>query len=131
MTLLLSVLVLCTVALLGQATWRPSLSQSLDSDLDDQLCSSKTHLSTIIDIHESMERGAELMDGVRKDSLVECMTGCCATMGCDLALFKNEGLSKTGKNCYYVHCGVEENCVMVQHSAFTSVLFIPSTHASH
>ena len=116
-----------SLALPGHAVW--THTQSLDSDLDNQLCPSKVNRGSIIDIHESMAKGAELMDGLTKDSLEECMAGCCRTSGCDLALFKNEGLSKTGKNCYYVHCGLKENCVLVQHESFTSVTFMPSTSA--
>ena len=127
---LLGVVLLSCLSLLGQAAWNHMLVQTLDSDLDDQLCPSKTHLATIIDIHKSMEQGAELMDGVKKDTVEECMAGCCATNGCDLALFKNEGLSKTGKNCYYVHCGQLENCILVAHTAFTSVVFLPSMYTN-
>lgn len=122
---LLEVLLL---VLLGQwtvvcARWPLSNEQSLDSDLDDMLCPSNQYSRTIIDIHASMERGAELLDGRWSADLASCSAGCCNTQGCDLALFKNEGSSKSGKNCYYVRCGNFRNCVMVEHAAFTSVAF--------
>lgn len=100
------------------------ISQTLDSDLDSLLCSPTNYRGYIIDIHESMSKGAELLDGVLANSLATCMSGCCKTRGCDLALYKNEGVSNTGKNCYYVQCGVLDNCVLVKHSAFTSVSFL-------
>ena len=127
---LLSVVTFSSLALLGEAMLATHL-QSLDTDLDNQLCQSKTHTSTIIDIHESMDRGAELMDGLFKESLEDCIAGCCGTQSCDLALYKNEGLSKTGKNCYYVKCGIKENCVLVEHSSFTSILFMPSMYDTY
>lgn len=119
------VLLLCLChSAVTSAKWQlPPVLQSLDSDLDSLLCSPTSFPATIIDIHESMEKGAELLDGKWSRSLSECSAGCCQTRGCDLALFKNEGASKSGKNCYYVHCGELSNCVMVEHSAFTSIAF--------
>lgn len=100
------------------------VAQTLDSELDSLLCSPSNYPGYIIDIHESMSKGAELLDGVWAESLATCMSGCCKTKGCDLALYKNEGASKTGKNCYYVQCGVLDNCVLVEHTSFTSVSFL-------
>ena len=114
-------LLLCQEAL--GARWDFTRKQSLDSDLDSLLCSSHVYDATIIDIHASMENGAELLDGRWSQDLDDCTAGCCSRENCDLALFKNEGASKSGKNCYYVHCGDFRNCVMVEHSAFTSVAF--------
>ena len=99
-------------------------AQSLDTDLDSLLCSPRNYPGIIIDIRESMEKGAELLDGLWTKTVDGCLSGCCNTRGCDLALFKNEGASKTGKNCYYVHCGTVENCVMVQHSSFTTIALL-------
>lgn len=117
------VALLCTGV---QARW--SLAQSLDSELDSLLCSPRNYPGVIIDIHESMDRGAELLDGVWAESVPACVSGCCKARGCDLALFKNEGTSKTGKNCYYVRCGVLDNCVMVQHSSFTTITFLKGNY---
>lgn len=103
--------------------WQFPYQQSLDSDLDSLLCSKHTYDNTIIDIHASMTKGAELLDGRWSKSMDDCSAGCCDMEGCDLALFKNEGTSKSGKNCYYVRCGEFSNCIMVEHSAFTSVAF--------
>lgn len=103
--------------------WRLA-AQTLDSDLDSLLCTPRDYPGVIIDIHESIEKGAELLDGVWTTSAAACMSGCCNAKRCDLALFKNDGTSKTGKNCYYVHCGELENCVMVQHSSFTTITFL-------
>lgn len=103
------------------ANWQFPYQQSLDSDLDSLLCPLRIYTTTIIDIHASMEKGVELLDGKWSRDIHDCSSGCCETNRCDLALFKTEGVSKTGKNCYYVHCGDLGNCVMVEHSAFTSI----------
>lgn len=111
--------VLCGVI---QGRW--PVVQGLDSDLDSLLCQQKVYPSSIIDIHESIDRGAELLDGVWTKDVSSCMSECCRMKGCDLALFKNDGASRTGKNCYYVHCGTLQSCVMVPHSSFMAVSFL-------
>jgi hypothetical protein len=121
--LLVSMLCIAAGVTARGSRWSPK-AQGLGSDLDSLLCAPKKHPRIIIDIHESISRGAELLDGVWSRSMDACVTGCCDTRGCDLALFKNEGASKTGKNCYYVHCGLLNNCVMVEHSSFTTITFL-------
>ena len=76
----------------------------------------------IIDIKSSMLKGADLLDGVFKDNLSECISECCTKANCDMVLYKNEGLSESGKNCYFVRCGALDTCVLVEHTGFTSVL---------
>lgn len=118
---------LLVVALLcGVARASDSMRRSLDTDLDSVLCSStKTFTGKIIDIHESMDRGAELLNGMVSESLELCSSGCCKTERCDMVLYKNHGFSKSGNNCYHVNCGEVGNCVLVEHSSFTSIIFHP------
>ena len=49
------------------------------------------------------------------------MQNCCENDRCDLAVFKNNGTSRGNRNCYFVHCGVDENCLLVGQSHFTAV----------
>ena len=96
----------------------------LTEELDSLLCPSiEEKKGKIIDVHKSLELGAELIDGSWEPSLERCMSECCHKPGCDLALYKNEGVSQSGKNCYFIKCVSENNCVMVDHNGFTSVLF--------
>lgn len=97
--------------------------QSLDSDLEDVLCHTVNYPSSIINIRTSMELGADLLDGILAENKDSCTSQCCKDVLCDMALYKLDGTSKSGKNCYLVHCGEPENCVMVDHEAFTSVMF--------
>ena len=104
-----------------------SVSAGLETDLDSPRCSSKSSemlYKTIIDIHTSIEKGAELVEGHWATNMESCMQKCCETKQCDVGLFKTDGLSDSGKNCYFVHCGGKmENCVMAPHKSFTSVRF--------
>ena len=96
----------------------------LSEELDSLLCPSiEESNGKIIDVRKSLDLGAELLDGSWESSLEQCISECCHKPGCDLALYKNEGVSQSGKNCYYIKCVSENNCVMVDHSGFTSVLF--------
>ena len=85
-------------------------------------CSSDVRLNpgNIIDIRASVERGAELLLGGWESSLSNCIASCCHMARCDLVLYKNVGLSQSGRNCYFIHCGSSENCVTVTHEGFTS-----------
>ncbi len=97
--------------------------QSLDTDLDEtpSCIDCKVIPHTIIDIHSSMELGAQLLNGFFFSSLDNCVAKCQSTVSCDMTLFKENGVSKSGKNCYFIGCGDFSNCVMVSHSGFTSV----------
>lgn len=97
-------------------------------ELDTLLCPSvEVMRGKIIDVHRSLGLGAKLLDGSLATSLEQCQSQCCHRAGCDLALYKNEGVSTSGKNCYYIECVSRENCVMVEHSGFTSVVFTTET----
>lgn len=93
-------------------------------ELDSLLCPAVQEMKgKIIDVHRSLERGAVLLDGSWQHSLDRCVSECCHKIGCDLALFKNDGVSQSGKNCYFIQCTSLDNCVMVDHGGFTSVAF--------
>ena len=83
-------------------------------------CTKKIYISKdhIIDIQTSVQYGAQLLDGMYAHSFDVCVQSCCQYNGCDLALFKTDGVSQTGKTCYYVHCGLPEHCRMVKNSGF-------------
>ena len=85
-------------------------------------CPSDAYVTTgvIIDIETSTANGAKLIDGKYAGSLSACIQGCCAHMGCDLALFKVDGISTSGKNCYFIRCGRPMVCQMVAHEGFIS-----------
>ena len=91
-------------------------------------CSSQVRLNpgNIIDIRASVSRGAELLLGGWESSLSNCVASCCHMARCDLVLFKNVGLSQSGRNCYFIHCGSSDNCVTVSHEGFTSASITPS-----
>lgn len=76
----------------------------------------------IVDIRTSMERGADLIDGKWVKNIDTCISQCCGMEGCDMALFKTDGVSSSGKNCYFIDCGDSpNNCVLVEHDGFSSV----------
>lgn len=83
-------------------------------------CGKDLYVSTnqIIDIQRSVQYGAQLLDGVYANSFDSCVASCCKYEGCDLALYKMDGVSETGKTCYFVHCGLPEHCHMVPNNGF-------------
>lgn len=91
--------------------------------LDNLLCqNAERQYSTIIDIKSSIASGADLLDGRSVANLEACISECCEEKRCQFALFKNEGASKSGKNCYFVDCGESmSNCKTIEHTGFTSI----------
>lgn len=85
------------------------------------VCNIKSHEYTIIDIKASVAHGAALLNGTLVSSLDDCVEMCCGIDLCDLAVFKNSGTSRGNRNCYFVHCGANDNCLLVSHSNFTTV----------
>ena len=85
------------------------------------VCNITTRQYTIIDIKSSVAHNAELLNGTLALSLSDCIWSCCENDRCDLAVFKNNGTSHGNRNCYFVHCGVDENCLLVGQSHFTTV----------
>lgn len=104
--------------------WNPSTVSPLDpeyGDLKMELqCSRKLYVTDerIIDIQTSVQYGAQLLDGVYSQGFESCVNLCCQYSGCDLALYKTDGISQTGKTCYFVHCGLSEHCRMVSNKGF-------------
>lgn len=93
--------------------------------LGEQLCVSKkvdVNDGLIIDVKASVTYGAKVLGGASVESTEACTSNCCGIEGCDLALYKKEGKSGSGKNCYYLQCGVLANCKMVRHEGFVSVV---------
>ncbi len=114
----LLILTLCLTA--AQASYSPDLFAALDSLLCQNV---EKRESSIIDIKRSISLGAELLDGQWIDNMESCVAECCEREKCDFALFKNEGASTSGKNCYFVSCGgSESNCVVVRNDGFTSAV---------
>lgn len=114
-------LLLISLCLLSaQASHFPDLFAALDTLLCQNV---EKRQSTIIDIKQSITLGAELLDGQWMDSMDSCVAECCGIDKCDFALFKNDGSSTSGKNCYFVSCGdSESNCIVVPNSGFTSAV---------
>jgi hypothetical protein len=94
-------------------------TETLDCGKDLYISSNK-----IIDIQTSVQFGAQLLDGVYSYSFDSCVDACCSYEGCDLALYKVNGESETGKTCYFVHCGLLEHCQMVSNDGFKSGFLI-------
>lgn len=92
-------------------------------------CSTKLLVSQglIVDIVTSTDYGAKLVGGSRESSFSACITNCCQTEGCDLALYKTDGVSPSGRNCYYIGCGRPENCRMVENEGFMSATITTET----
>lgn len=110
------------VCLLAALTGRLGAGVELGDELDSLLCPAMKEMKgKIIDVHKSLDLGATLLDGSWAPTRDQCASQCCHKTGCDLALYKNEGLSQSGKNCYYIKCGSLDKCVMVNHSGFTSI----------
>ena len=87
---------------------------------DSLQCSKQIFVTSdqIIDIQTSVQYGAQLLDGIYAHSFDVCIESCCQYQGCDLALYKTDGLSQTGKTCYFVHCGLMDHCRMVPNTGF-------------
>jgi len=103
-----------------------SVRASVSDDLDTLTCSGEVHVErsrgVILDIKLSVERGAELLLGTLVTDEESCLSQCCKSSDCDLALYKTDGVSKKGhNNCYLVHCGSRSNCQMVQLQSFNSL----------
>ena len=94
-------------------------TETLDCGKDLYISSNK-----IIDIQTSVQFGAQLLDGVYSYSFDSCVDACCSYEGCNLALYKMNGASETGKTCYFVHCGLQEHCRMVSNDGFKAGFLI-------
>ena len=79
--------------------------------------------NAIIDIKLSKDLGAKLLRGLKVDEYRSCMEQCCQEESCDLAIYRKEGLSQIGHNCYFVSCGKYSNCQLIGHSNFRAVFF--------
>ena len=123
-TLVIVALSLITLISSQPARATHNIPDLLESALDSLLCPNvDKKLETIIDIKTSIARGASLIDGKWKKNLETCISECCEKDKCDFALYKEEGTSTSGKNCYFVSCGDSlTNCVTVKHTGFTSVI---------
>ena len=90
-------------------------------ELDDLLpsCRSKYEVwNGIVDVKASVARGAELLQGRMTNGHELCAEQCCEDGQCDLALYRLEGLSDHGNNCYFIRCGDPAHCKIVPHDAF-------------
>lgn len=85
-------------------------------------CPNKVYVESgmIIDIQSSRERGAVLIEGRREKSADSCVQKCCGVRECELTVYKVDGYSSAGHNCYLIHCGEVEKCKMVSHRGFES-----------
>lgn len=79
----------------------------------------------IIDIKASVVRGAELVNGMLEGTVDDCVRKCCEDSKCDLTLYRKDGTSKYGHNCYLVKCGIASNCVEARHNEFMLVPLEP------
>lgn len=93
--------------------------------LDGDVCSrfEEYRNEFIIDIKTSLDRGAKLLDARRSEDVIKCAELCCGSPSCDLGLFRVDGESSAGHNCYLVECGSSSNCVMAYHREFISMMF--------
>lgn len=100
-----------------------STEEDLVNLLDSVLCKAvKPSSHMIVDIRASMDRGADLIDGIWTRDVDRCVSECCDRKKCGLVLFKDNGASASGKNCYFITCGdSNDNCVLVPHGGFTTV----------
>ena len=95
---------------------------SHESDqLDDLLldCQSKHEVwNGIVDVKASIARGAELLQGRFTNSYEMCAQQCCEDGRCDLSLYRLEGVSDQGNNCYFIRCNKPAFCKIIEHDAF-------------
>ena len=83
----------------------------------------------ILDVKASIDRGAELLQGRMTNDNQLCAEQCCEDEQCNLALYRLEGLSDHGNNCYFIHCGMPEFCKIVSHDSFVFTLFMASNNS--
>lgn len=100
--------------------------QGKKAEMESLDCGKDLYISTnqIIDIQTSVQYGAQLLDGIYSYSFDGCVEACCHYDGCDLALYKVDGVSETGKTCYFVHCGLQDHCKMVPNNGFKAGFLI-------
>ena len=77
----------------------------------------------IIDIRASVNNGAKLLYAKKADDALSCAMLCCDNAVCDLSLFRMNGESDSGHNCYMVKCGNPASCRMAYHKDFVSMMF--------
>ena len=114
----------CVLLTFAVTVLNPGLCVRFDTDkeFNSIVCPPlQRHPGSILDIHKSIDLGAKLVEGTWQSSLESCVSQCCLHDECDMALYKNQGVSQSGKNCYFVQCGDPNNCVVVEHPGFTSV----------
>lgn len=87
----------------------------------EQYCDTFEMEHKIVDIKSSVRQGATLLDGTYKETLSGCVMACCDMEECDLAVYRIKGTSSSNRNCYLVHCGVSDNCILVSHVNFTAI----------
>ena len=80
----------------------------------------QTKKGYIVDISASTKKGAKLLAGVAVQDTSACVQECVGEKACDLAVFKIQGYSNSGKNCYLLACVEAGNCVTAEHDGFVS-----------
>lgn len=73
----------------------------------------------IIRVKESVSLGARFLDSLTTETEYDCLSSCCATVSCDLAVYRRPRLD--GKsNCYLFVCGTPTLCVFAPHLAYNT-----------
>ena len=80
----------------------------------------QTKTGFIVDIKESVNNGAKLLGGVSVKTSEACVQQCKDGATCDMAVYKMEGLSESGRNCYLVSCVDKANCITAEHEGFVT-----------
>ncbi|CAH1242965.1 Hypp7013 [Branchiostoma lanceolatum] len=74
------------------------------------------HHNLIIRTKESLENKAVFLDSFMADQAVTCLETCCATDGCDTAVFSESGRADSSRNCYLFGC--QGRCSFTGHSGY-------------
>lgn len=93
----------------------------------DVTVSIQTKTGFIVDIKESVKKGAKLLGGYQVKASEACVQQCQDNVACDMAVYKTEGLSESGRNCYLVACGTEGMCVTAEHEGFVTSFLSKNT----
>ena len=86
----------------------------------------QTKKGYIVDIKASTGKGAKLLGGLTRQDTHACVQECIGEETCDLAVFKLQGYSDSGKNCYLLACTETNKCVTAEHEGFVSSFLLKS-----
>ncbi|KAL5009152.1 hypothetical protein ScPMuIL_014733 [Solemya velum] len=82
-------------------------------------CEYNTNLNSIIRSTDSLKAGAFFLKFFNNITAQECVSGCCDTQGCNLAVYENKG----NRSCYLFNCPDDKSCTFAHHNDYMGMSF--------